>query len=139
MSQKNIYDVFTILGFREFLFNIYDFWWFWRPRVENCQIFPFQTVKIFIFKLSKFSFLNCQKISFSKLSKFTFQTVKISLFKLSKFPFSNCQNSLKSSAWYSTQKDIFYYFYYYLIILIILHPKHLLIQLNYMIHFSVFI
>jgi hypothetical protein len=46
---------------------------------SNCQNFPFQTVKIFLFKLSKFSFSNCQI--------FPFQTVKISLFQLSKFPF----------------------------------------------------
>jgi hypothetical protein len=42
-----------------------------------------QVLKIFFFKLSKFSFSNCQN--------FPFQTVKISLFKLSKFLFSNCQ------------------------------------------------
>jgi hypothetical protein len=53
-----------------------------------------QTVKIFLFKLSKFSFSNCQNFPFQtvknflfKLSKFPFQTVKIFLFKLSKFPF----------------------------------------------------
>ncbi len=39
----------------------------------NCQNFPFQTVKISLFKLSKFPFPNCQN--------FPFQTVKISLFK----------------------------------------------------------
>ncbi len=43
-----------------------------------------QTVKISLFKLSKFSFPNCQN--------FLFQNLKISLSKLSKFPFSNCQN-----------------------------------------------
>jgi hypothetical protein len=46
--------------------------------------FPFQTVKIFVFKLSQFSFSNCQN--------FPFQTVKIFVFKLSQFSFSNCQN-----------------------------------------------
>jgi hypothetical protein len=50
---------------------------------SNCQNFRFQTVKIFLFKLSNYSFSNCQN--------FHFQTVKIFVFKLSKFFFSNCQ------------------------------------------------
>jgi hypothetical protein len=61
---------------------------------SNCQNFPFQTVKIFLFKLSKFSFSNCQnflsklsKFSFSNCQNFPFQTVRIFIFKLSKFPF----------------------------------------------------
>jgi hypothetical protein len=66
----------------------------------NCQNFPFQTVKIFIFKLSKFSFSNCQNFPFSNCQNFLlqtvkiflFQTVKIFFFKMSKFSFSNCQN-----------------------------------------------
>ncbi len=56
----------------------------WKFCFSNCQNFPFQTVKIFHFKLSKFSISNCQN--------FSFQTVKISHFKLSKFSMSNCQN-----------------------------------------------
>ncbi len=60
--------------------------------MDNCQNFAFRTVKISLFKLSKFPFPNCQN--------FAFRTVKISLSKLSKFlfpncqkfPFSNCQN-----------------------------------------------
>ncbi len=51
---------------------------------SNCQNFPFQTVKIFLLKLSKFSFSNCQN--------FPFETDKIFLSKLSKLSFSNCQN-----------------------------------------------
>ncbi len=45
--------------------------WFGRifSGVSNCQNFPFRTVKIFHFKLSKFSFPNCRN--------FSFQTVKI--------------------------------------------------------------
>jgi hypothetical protein len=50
----------------------------------NCQNFPFQTVKMFLFKLSKISFSNCQNVPF--------QTVKISFSKLWKCSFSNCQN-----------------------------------------------
>ncbi len=41
-------------------------------RIKNSQKFPFQTVKIFLFKLSKFLFSNCQN--------FSFQTVKISVY-----------------------------------------------------------
>jgi hypothetical protein len=70
---------------------------FW-PKIGHLN-FPFQTVKISLFKLSKFPFSNCQnfsfqtvKISFSNCQNFSFQTVKNFLFKLSKFPFSNCQN-----------------------------------------------
>ncbi len=37
---------------------------------SNCQNFPFQTVKISLFKLSKFPFPNCQNFLF-KLSKFS--------------------------------------------------------------------
>jgi hypothetical protein len=59
---------------------------------SNCQNFPFQTVKISLFKLSKFPFYNSQNFPFANCQNFLFQTVKISLFKLSKFPFSNCQN-----------------------------------------------
>jgi hypothetical protein len=51
---------------------------------SNCQNLTFQTVKISLFKLSKFPFSNCQIL--------TFQTVKFPFFELSKFPFSNCQN-----------------------------------------------
>ncbi len=55
--------------------------------------------KMFHFKLSKLSLLNCQKLLFN-LSKFSisncqnflFQTVKIFYFKLSICSFSNCQN-----------------------------------------------
>jgi hypothetical protein len=61
----------------------------------NCQNFPFQTVKILIFKTVKFSFQNCQNFPFSNCQNFPFQTVKISHFqtvnfflKLSKFWFS---------------------------------------------------
>jgi hypothetical protein len=55
----------------------------------NCQnftfqTFPFQTVKISLFKMSKFSF--------SKLSKFHFSNCQNFPFQLSKFPFPNCQN-----------------------------------------------
>ncbi len=71
---------------------------------SNCQKFPFQTVKISLFKLPKLSSFKLLKFSFSNSQKFTFQTVKnspfrtvkIFLFKLSKFPFSNCQNFSKS-------------------------------------------
>ncbi len=58
---------------------------------SNCQKFRFQTVKNFVFKLSKFSFPNCQKFLFQTV-KISFQTVKIFLFKLSKIYFSICQN-----------------------------------------------
>jgi hypothetical protein len=66
-----------------------------------------KTVKVFLFKLSKFSFSklskltcpNCQsfpfqtvKISFSNRQNFPFQTVKIFPFQTVKFSFSNCQN-----------------------------------------------
>jgi hypothetical protein len=60
---------------------------------SNCQNSHFQTVKIFLIKLSKFSLSNCQNFPFPNCQNSHFQTVKISLFKLSKFSFSNCQNS----------------------------------------------
>jgi hypothetical protein len=87
--------------------------WMWSDfpgkfsiRLENglCKDWSFwisfQTVKISLFKLSKFPFSNCQNFPFQNCQNFPFQTVKISLFKLSKFPFSklskfpfsNCQN-----------------------------------------------
>ncbi len=64
------------------------------------EFYSNQTVKIFLFKLSKFSFSNCQnfhfqtvKIFFFELSKFSFfKLSKFFFFKLSKFSFSNCQN-----------------------------------------------
>ncbi len=53
---------------------------------SNCQNYSFQSVKISLFKLSKFPFSNCQNLPFQTLNCQNF------LFKLSKFPFSNCQN-----------------------------------------------
>jgi hypothetical protein len=47
---------------------------------------------LFLFKLSKFYFSNCQNFLFQTVKIFFFQTVKIFLFKLSKFSFLNCQN-----------------------------------------------
>jgi hypothetical protein len=59
---------------------------------ENCQNFPFQTVKILLSKLSKISFPNCQKFPFQTVKIFLFKTVKIFFFKLSKFTFPHSQN-----------------------------------------------
>ncbi len=42
--------------------------------LENCLNFPFKTVKIFLFKLSKFSFLNCKNFPFQTVRIFLFQT-----------------------------------------------------------------
>ncbi len=68
---------------------------------SNCQTFPFQTVKNFFFKLSKFSFSNCQTFPFQtvknfffKLSNFSFLYCQNFFFKLSNFSFSNCQKFL---------------------------------------------
>jgi hypothetical protein len=58
----------------------------------NCQNFPFQTVKISLFKLSKFSISNCQNSLFRTVKISLFKLSKFSFFELSKFPFSNCQN-----------------------------------------------
>ncbi len=66
----------------------------------NCQNFPFQTVKIFLCKLSKFSFSNCQnfpfqlsKFSFPNCQNFPFQTVKIFLFRLYEKNYLLCRGS----------------------------------------------
>jgi hypothetical protein len=77
----------------------------------NCQNFPLQTVKIFLFqtvkisfsKLSKFLFPNCQNFPLQTVKIFLFQNVKISLFKLSKFSFPNCQKNFFSNC----QKNFF--------------------------------
>jgi hypothetical protein len=60
---------------------------------SNCQNFLFQSVKFFFFKLSKFSFSNV-KVFLFKRQNFPLQTVKVFLFRLSKFSFSNCQTCL---------------------------------------------
>ncbi len=39
---------------------------------KNCQNFPFQTVKISLFKLSNFPFSNCQKFPFPNCQKLPF-------------------------------------------------------------------
>ncbi len=54
---------------------------------ENCQNFPFQTVKILHFQTVKIFPSKLSKFFIFKLSKFLFS-------KLSKFPFPNCQNFL---------------------------------------------
>jgi hypothetical protein len=55
-------------------------WWSFERSVTKNWNSTFQTVKIFLSKLSKFAFSNCQN--------FSFQTVKIFLSKLSNFSLS---------------------------------------------------